>query len=47
MLERIEQHGDLFAPVLELEQQLPRALASLAESGYGSHPTPSLLASSP
>jgi len=24
VLERIEQHGDLFAPVLELEQQLPQ-----------------------
>ncbi len=23
VLERIEQHGDLFAPVLELQQELP------------------------
>ncbi len=23
VLKRIEQHGDLFAPVLELQQQLP------------------------
>jgi bifunctional non-homologous end joining protein LigD len=23
VLERIEQHGDIFAPVLELEQELP------------------------
>ena len=25
VLERVEQHGDLFAPVLELEQDLPVA----------------------
>jgi bifunctional non-homologous end joining protein LigD len=24
VLERIEEHGDLFAPVLELEQELPQ-----------------------
>jgi hypothetical protein len=23
VIERIERHGDLFAPVLELEQELP------------------------
>ena len=23
MLKRVEKHGDLFAPVLELEQKLP------------------------
>ena len=27
VLERVEEHGDLFAPVLELEQDLPGALA--------------------
>jgi bifunctional non-homologous end joining protein LigD len=27
-LERVEEHGDLFAPVLELEQELPEAVAS-------------------
>jgi len=24
VLDRVEQHGDLFAPVLELEQSLPK-----------------------
>jgi bifunctional non-homologous end joining protein LigD len=24
VLERVEEHGDLFAPVLELEQKLPK-----------------------
>jgi len=24
VLERVEEHGDLFAPVLELAQQLPK-----------------------
>jgi bifunctional non-homologous end joining protein LigD len=28
VLERVERHGDLFAPVLELEQELPAALGS-------------------
>ncbi len=27
MLKRIEKHGDLFAPVLELKQSLPRGKA--------------------
>jgi hypothetical protein len=25
VLERVEEHGDLFAPVLELKQKLPKA----------------------
>jgi len=28
VLDRVERHGDLFAPVLELEQELPHAAAS-------------------
>jgi hypothetical protein len=27
VLERVAEHGDLFAPVLELEQKLPRQRA--------------------
>ena len=26
VLERVEQHGDLFAPVLELQQELPEGI---------------------
>ena len=31
MLERIEEHGDLFAPVLELKQELPDFAGLAAE----------------
>ncbi len=34
MLERVEEHGDLFAPVLELKQRLPKnAVEILPASG--------------